>query len=93
MSGQNIRYVVLSLLWAAVFTLGGAVLAGFGAGLLFTSSAADGGNPARDAQLIDGVARVWLIVPLLGCALALFLCAHGRLPGTRLPDPPSGGPA
>ncbi|MCI0463119.1 MAG: hypothetical protein L0Z62_39740 [Gemmataceae bacterium] len=89
MSGKNLRYLAVSLLWAAAFTVVAAVLAGFGSGLLFAAWAADGANPARDAELINGVARVWHIAPLVGCAVALFLCVFSRLPGTRLADAPS----
>jgi hypothetical protein len=44
-------------------------------------------RPDKAANLIAGVANVWMIAPLVGYALALFLCAFGRLPGTRLADP------
>lgn len=90
MSRMNARYVVVSLLWTVAFTAGAALLAGFGSGLLFAARAGADGNPAGDAGLIAGVANAWMIVPLVGCALGLFLCAFSRLPGTRLPDPPEG---
>jgi hypothetical protein len=86
MSRMNVRYVVVTLLWTAAFTAGGAFLAGFGSGLLFAAQAGSGGNPAGDAGLIATVANVWVIAPLVGCALALFLCAFSRLPGTKLPE-------
>jgi hypothetical protein len=83
---MNVRYVVVTLLWTIAFTAGAALLAGFGSGLLFAALAGNGGNPAGNAGLIAGVANVWMIAPLVGCALALFLCAFSRLPGTKLPD-------
>jgi len=87
MARLNVRYVIVTLLWTIAFSAGGALLAGFGSGLLFAAQAGSGGNPAGNAGLIAGVANVWKIAPLVGCALALFLCAFSRLPGTKLLDP------
>jgi hypothetical protein len=92
MSRKTIRYLVVSLLWAVAFTVTVAALAGCASGLLFGARAADGGNPAGDAELIAWAASAWQIAPPLGCALALLLCALGRLPGTKLDDPPPNGP-
>lgn len=88
---MNVRYVIVSLLWTVTFTAGTALLVGFGSGLLFAARIAVGGNPAGDAGLITGVGIAWAVAPLVGCALALLLCAFSRLPGTHLPDQPEGG--
>jgi hypothetical protein len=87
MSRTNVRYVVVTFLWTVAFFAGTALLAGFGSGLWFAAQAGGGGNPAGNAGLIDRVGKVWAIAPFVGGALALFLCAFSRLPGTKLPDP------
>ena len=78
--GRSIRFVLACAAWTVGAAMGTAVLLGIGSGFLFAEQASNGGAPTLDPALVG---QVWAFGPLAAGAIALFLCAASRLPGTR----------
>ena len=86
---DRVRFVLVSLVWAAVFAVAASVVVGAVSGLLFGAMAARGMNPAADHVLMRSVGRIWATTPIVADVIALALCIVCRLPGTSVTAPRS----